>query len=532
MMKGRKKTQGRGMMFLYGLLVLGACQQEAKNKSHADVNDASIRAGRKLAGKYCRSCHLLPEPGQLDAKHWKESVLPQMGPRLGIYGHDFVAYPSYRNDPNCPAGYYPSKPVISTEQWQQIIDYYSALAPDSLVASVEDKPIETTLEQFAAVILPLSIPFPRVSFLRVDASFAPAALLMYEQNRKQLYRVHQDLQEIDSLAIRDTVVDLSRNGQQVIFLNIGVMAPNNGKFGTALSLTIDPEGQWKNEQKLVLTSLRRPVRLIEADLNQDGVKDLLVCEFGHLAGSLSWFERKSDTGLERHLIRESPGAIQAVLHDLNRDGSPDVLAQFTQGDESIYAFVNDGKGNFTSRQLLRFPPSYGSSHFELADFNGDGAIDILYTCGDNADYSIMFKPYHGVYIFLNDGKDNFSKSFFFHINGSFKALARDFDRDGDLDIATIAFFADFQQRPEEGFVYLRNNGGMSFSAYSHAEARKGRWLTMDAGDIDGDGWEDIVLGNFSAPAMTETGTPTETGPVALVLLNRGNKTASTPTPKP
>ena len=29
----------------------------------------------------------------------------------------------------------------------------------------------------------------------------------------------------------------------------------------------------------------------------------------------------------------------------------------------------------------------GSSYFELDDFNGDGFKDILYTCGDNADYT-------------------------------------------------------------------------------------------------------------------------------------------------
>jgi tetratricopeptide (TPR) repeat protein len=48
------------------------------------------------------------------------------------------------------------------------------------------------------------------------------------------------------------------------------------------------------------------------------------------------------------------------------------------------------------------------------DFNNDGYKDILYTCGDNADYSSnVLKSYHGVYIFLNDGHNNFSQKYFF-----------------------------------------------------------------------------------------------------------------------
>jgi hypothetical protein len=36
------------------------------------------------------------------------------------------------------------------------------------------------------------------------------------------------------------------------------------------------------------------------------------------------------------------------------------------------------------------------------------------------------------------------------------------------------------------------------------EAALGRWLTMDAGDVDGDGKTDLILGNFSVgPEMVK-----------------------------
>src|SRR6185295_6044313 len=101
-----------------------------------------------------------------------------------------------------------------------------------------------------------------------------------------------------------------------------------------------------------------------------------------------------------------------------------------------YLLINKGNDQFDTREILRFPPVYGSSYFELDDFNKDGFKDILYTCGDNADYtSDVLKNYHGIYIYLNDGRNNFSQKYFFAMHGCFKAMARDFDKDGDLDIA-------------------------------------------------------------------------------------------------
>src|SRR5206468_7762304 len=129
--------------------------------------------------------------------------------------------------------------------------------------------------------------------------------------------------------------------------------------------------------------------------NHDGKDDYLVSEFGNLVGALSWLG-KTDTGYVRHIIRAAPGSIRTYINDYNKDGLPDIWALFAQGNEGISLFTNKGNGVFDTKQLLSFPPSYGSSSFELDDFNKDGFPDIVYTCGDNADYSTILKPYHGV----------------------------------------------------------------------------------------------------------------------------------------
>jgi hypothetical protein len=164
-------------------------------------------------------------------------------------------------------------------------------------------------------------------------------------------------------------------------------------------------------------------------------------------------------------------------------------------------FLNDHKGGFTPQALLQFPAIYGSSSFQLADFNHDGKPDILYTSGDNTDYSTVLKPYHGVYIFTNDGDWHFEQTYFYQINGCTKAIARDFDHDGDLDIVAIAFFADFKYHPQEGFTYLEQTKPNQFTAHRIPINKYGRWISMAVADIDHDGFDDVILGNFSFPGL-------------------------------
>ena len=235
---------------------------------------------------------------------------------------------------------------------------------------------------------------------------------------------------------------------------------------------------------------------------------------------MTWYENVGKNQYKRHVLRAVPGAIKAYVKDYNGDGLPDLFVLFAQGEEGIFLFTNKGNGQFDEKEILRFPPSYGSSYFEMDDFNHDGYPDILYTCGDNADYSIVLKPYHGVYIFMNDGKYNFTQKYFFPINGCYKAMARDFDGDGDLDIATISFFADYHKQPEEGFVYLENKGNFVFKPYSLPQAEVGKWLTMDVGDLDGNGLPTILLGNFSiGPQEKNAKNNWKQGPSVLLLKN-------------
>ncbi|HEY2349671.1 MAG TPA: VCBS repeat-containing protein [Puia sp.] len=510
----------RYLIIIIFLCCIYSCERYSRNQSHKEIPTDSVEAGELLAKKYCQGCHSLPEPSLLDIKSWENGVLPNMGPRLGIFSHHWMEYPSMRRDIHLPPNFYPAQPLLKPWEWQNIINFYLATAPDSLPAQNRSYPIKNDLDIFSASEPAVTKISPTTCFIQIDTTRSANSILTADIFRESVMRFDINLQPIDSLHFSGPVVDIDFHAGTMVATNIGNLNPNNAKLGKLQTMLLNPEGKMALDTPWPINLLQRPVQSVKIDLNGDGKLDELVCEFGHLTGALSWFENMGDNKYLRHVLRPIPGAIKAYAQDYNHDGLPDLFVLFAQGEEGIFLFTNRGHGQFDQKKILDFPPSYGSTYFEMDDFNHDGFPDIVYTCGDNADFSVVLKPYHGVYIFLNDGHWNFKQQYFFPINGCYKAMARDFDGDGDLDLAVISFFADYQKQPEEGFVYLENKGDFNFLPHSLRATQKGRWLTMDVGDLNKDGKPDILLGNFSiAPSFIKPKVDFRKGPAFLYLKN-------------
>ena len=498
-----------------------SCLRSSKDHSNRSVVcDSCVSKGKALAGIYCQSCHLFPEPTLLTKKIWQEGVLPNMGPRLGIFSHDFEEYPHSKRDLEVDKNYYPSSPVLSKTEWQHIIDYYIATAPDTIPPPAREPLVDDGGKYFQASGVAPTMSLPITCMVKVDTSSAKHRILASSLATKKIYVYDASLVLTDSIQAPGPITDIAIGKDRWTACNVGVINPNNGRHGTLPQVDLLNHVPKASMKPSIMDSLRRPVQILAADLNQDGRIDYVVCEFGHLAGALSWLENKGNNKFVRHVLREQPGALTIFVNDYNHDGLPDIWALFAQGNEEVVLFTNKGKGDFDQKEVLRFPPQQGSSSFDLVDVNKDGQLDIVYTCGDNADFSKMLKPFHGVYIFLNQGNNSFKQAYFYPINGAFKVCARDFDGDGDIDLAVISFFADYARLPNEGFVYLENQGDFHFSPHCLSQTNVGRWLTMDAGDIDGDGKPDIVLGNFSvAPTFIPSIENWKKGPMIMTLKN-------------
>ncbi len=450
---------------------------------------SEIADGHLFAKKYCVRCHQFPDPALIDRESWVTGVLPAMGKELNVH--------NYMGQYFCD-----NSSMLSTAEWQKIVTYYTNTSPVSLVIP---KPTTAPLSDWAIFSLekPKKVN-PLMPAMTTMISFNPNDQQLYTADAaNNLYRWDSALNSKIVGKFDSPVTDIhyfnSPDGaHKEVITCIGNMAPVNLSKGKVLLM--DPTGKIKNASPvLIADSLPRPVQTVAADFNKNGLTDYVVCGFGHDKGGLYFLNQQPNHTFKKQLISSRAGGEQLLTGDFNNDGWPDVICLFAQADEGIWMFLNDHKGGFIARNLLHFPPVYGSSSFQLVDFNHDGKPDILYTCGDNSDYSKVLKPYHGVYIYTNDGNWNFKQTYFYHMDGCTKAIAADFDKDGDLDIAAIAFFSDFKYHPEESFVYLEQTGVNKFVAHQIPIDVYGRWLTMDVADIDHDGNDDIILGNFSAP---------------------------------
>lgn len=389
---------------------------------------------------------------------------------------------------------YPNQALISNEDWRLIKDYILKNAPDSL-PSIKASISATTSELFRFKPAQLNPPNEMVTMVKYDST---SGTIFTGFQNGQLCRWHLASDEKSSQLFTSAVIDLDRINADIIFSLIGFMHPTEFDFGAILKQTSTLQ------YDLLLQDLPRPVQTTIGQLTDDSMEDLVISTFGNLTGNFSWYEQQSDGSFEAHLLLEQPGAISTTLADLNGDGHLDIITLMSQGDERVMAFYNDGLGNFRSEKLLGFPAVYGSNSMKVLDFNGDNSLDLIITNGDNADLSQVLKPYHGTRIYLNDGKNSFEERYFWPMYGASNCEVADFDLDGDLDLFTTAYFADFESEQPLSAVFLENQGNLTFLPQLIPFSNQGHWLVSEIADIDQDGDQDILLGSNLFQASRES----------------------------
>ena len=480
-----------------------------------------IEQGKQLSEYYCALCHQYVEPALLDKKTWLGQTLPRMKIRMGMA-------PAYLNvHPEAEAikatGRIPTEPVMTEAEFKAVVRFYSVSAPQKAMPQDPRPPIREQLDLFAVDRRSYRRDNPSVTLLKYDSELQ--RIIVGHDQQKVIELLSGDLRRQASINVGNTPTGFTQLNGYAFVTAIGSFLPSDIPKG---ELILYSKGDnYYSKERTLLEKLSRPTETALADFNGDGRQDFVVASFGNFEGGLSWYENAGGGKLEEHKIFTQPGALRPAVGDFNNDGHPDIAVLVAQNWEMLFIFSNDGKGNFVGDVAFQRHPVFGHSSFEMVDFNGDGLIDILTTNGDNGEYPSPVKRYHGVRVYLNRGENQFDEAYFYPMHGAFQSLARDFDQDGDVDIAATSFFPDYKNSLKESFVYLENLGGLVFSPATFRQSLAGRWLRMDAGDIDQDGDLDILLGSYiHGPSEVPDGLMRAweaKGPSVLVLRNQLKK---------
>ncbi|WP_439487904.1 FG-GAP repeat domain-containing protein [Algoriphagus sp.] len=480
-----------GVVFLYSCSPISERKQPPPTLEQLASSDLNLN-GEQLANAYCGACHLKPGPELLDRTTWAEKVLPDMRKRMGLilpedFGQDLP------EDSGVPPGVYSKAQLIKRNDWEKILAYYLENSPDSPLPQVEkaepvigipgfnlSQPVFNTIKGNLTTML-------KIHEETGNLWLGDRLKMVYVLDSKNGFRI------LDSIPTDIAPVDITWNENGSFdLLTMGRMDPSNDTVGMVSGFWQDGL-EWKSE--VILSDLIRPVNLAVADWNGDGKPDRVISQFGNHFGKMSIYLSGAEN-YEEVILSAQPGARSAIAVDFDKDGDLDVLGLMTQAQEGVYVWLNEGEGKFKEEALLRFHPAFGASDFRFMDLDNDGHKDLIVVNGDNADLSQIPKNYHGIHVYRNNGKNEFEESWFYPMFGASGLEIADFDGDGDLDLFVLSFFPDNGQRPKENLVYFRQNEKGGFDPFVMKESIDGNWLTMTSGDVDGDGDIDVIVGSF------------------------------------
>ena len=227
--------------------------------------------------------------------------------------------------------------------------------------------------------------------------------------------------------------------------------------------------------------------LLVVDLDQDGLKDILVCD-GHL-NKVSWIRQVRPGVFEEQDIGQGiAGPAHLETADLNGDGHLDVLVAAmgvippsNVKTGAVVVLVNDGTNHFTNRVLLENVARV--TYVAAADFNQDGKLDLIVGQFGYIEGEIRWME--------NLGDWKFKSHPLLDLPGTIHAPVADLDGNGTPDVAALvsqdseevhAFFGDGQGHFRDRVLYGSTNKDYGSSG-------------LCIGDVNQDGRPDIVYTN-------------------------------------
>lgn len=492
------------------IISIWGCKSDSvkTNPSPIDTNADTLTIVKKFCGS---SCHLLPEPYLLDKKTWATSVLPNMGCRLGIQTAGYNPYSMFDMEEIAEMvnrNVYPDSPLVSKNDWSKILAYFDAYSPDSINLPISDF---KNLTQFQVIPYGDKIQTPRVTLLKYDSI---AGKIHVGLEKGVIYSFNPDMSHPDTITIGKTPLDFLNLNDTKYILALTNMYPSEKHRGSIIKI------EKEKSKSILVKNLHRPVHMT---FYSDGLNDhFIISEFGFESGSLSAYQFGNDTLIKQQDLLPMAGSVKTILTDIDGDANKEIIALMAQGRERVVIFKHTEKGWVDPATVLTFPPVHGVCDIDIADMNKDGRPDIIISNGDNADFSITTKPFHGITVYHNQGNMQFSSAEFIPYPNILHSEIADFDLDGDLDIASTAFFSHAMDQRYPAFIYFEHLGD-KFVPYTFSNSNRGKWMTIELLDMDRDGDQDIFMGSFLLNSFMVEGSREDLQKYALVLLKNTKK---------
>lgn len=215
------------------------------------------------------------------------------------------------------------------------------------------------------------------------------------------------------------------------------------------------------------------------DLDNDGYQDLAVLDTND--GSINLLFGVGGGMFDPAAVQvptvDSPVGIE--LGDLDGDGNLDILTvigtgmgiRFNNGDRTFGAVSSQSSGTVPIQ-------------VKLGDADGDGDLDAF----------MLNDQSHEVYVFMNHGDGTFqSPSVFTVPYNPIELELYDHDRDNDLDVFLVGIYTN-------STTILLNDGTGSYDGNTHRAPIIFGASSINAADIDGDGWTDMALSRRGSSA--------------------------------